>query len=157
MICKKLCSMTIWFWDQIVLSSFCCNKFSISMFPQTFHCFSENCIIINKKKKSFSKSFSVFFFFRSVFISIYVFSQELWYNFTTLWTVFKTDPWFNAYFKFLICTTYSVSSCKLAPSFSAFSIFILSGKNHKFLWCSSKFSRYWTSTSRKSPSCLSPL
>ena len=45
----------------------------------------------------------------------------------------KTNPWFNACFKFLIYTTYSVLSCKLAANFSTFSIFILlckKGKNH---------------------------
>ena len=43
----------------------------------------------------------------------------------------KTNPWFNACFKFLIYTTYSVLSCKLAASFSTFSIFILLRKKDK--------------------------
>ena len=34
----------------------------------------------------------------------------------TLWTFFKTDPWFNAWFKFLMCKTYSSLSCKFATS-----------------------------------------
>ena len=53
---------------------------------------------------------------------------------------------FNACFQFIMCITHSVLSCKLATSFSTFSIFILSGKNDKSLWRFCKFSGYWTST-----------
>ena len=45
-----------------------------------------------------------------------------------LCTFFIGNPWFNACVNFLICITYSVLPCKLAKSFSTFSIFILSCK-----------------------------
>ena len=116
-----------------------------------FHSFSENGII-HKLKKIFFASF-----LRLVFISIYGFSQAFWLNLMTLWTFFKTNPWFNAYFKFLMCITYSVLLCKFATGFSTFSIFILSDKNGQSLWSSCKFFGYWTSTSRKYPPSLSLL
>ena len=48
-----------------------------------------------------------------------------------LWTIFSTDPWLDASFKFLMGITNSVLSCKLARSLSSFQIFILSGKKGK--------------------------
>ena len=87
------------------------------------------------------------FFLRSVFISIYGFIQAFWLNLITLWNFFKNNPWFNACFKFLMCITYPVLSCKLATSFSTFSIYLLSGKNGKSLWSSCNFP--WVSTSKK--------
>ena len=45
--------------------------------------------------------------------------------------------------------TYSVLSCKLVTSFLIFSIFILSGKNGKWLWSSSNFPGYWISNLKK--------
>ena len=70
-------------------------------------------------QKSFSKSCFAFFL-KSVFISIYGFSQIFWLNLITLWTFFETNLWFNACSKFLMCIAYSVLSCKLATSFSTF-------------------------------------
>ena len=49
----------------------------------------------------------------------------------TLCIFFKTNPWFNACFKFLMCITYSSLSCKFVTSFSVFSVFILSGTKGK--------------------------
>ena len=46
----------------------------------------------------------------------------------TLSSIFNTNPWFNACFKFLMCITYSVLSCKLAISFSTFTVSILLGQ-----------------------------
>ena len=89
----------MWFWHQIVSSSFSCDKFYISMLSHIFHSFSKTELLINLKK-SFSKSFFAFFL-RSVFISIYGFSQEFWLNWISLWTFFNTNLWFNACFKFL--------------------------------------------------------
>ena len=45
---------------------------------------------------------------------------------------FQSNLWLHACFKFLMCITYSVLSCKLATSFSTVLIFILPGKklNH---------------------------
>ena len=149
MFCEKLCSMIIWFSHQIVYSSICCDKFKIlvSMFSHVFSRFSKNWIIYQPEKVFVKVIFC--FFLRSVFISIYGFSQLFWLNLVTLWTFFKTNPWFNAYFKFLLCLTYPVLSCKLPTSFSTFLIFILSGKKGKSLWNSCNFSGYWTSTSTK--------
>ena len=118
----------IWFWHQVnfltSLISLCFLTFSI-IFPKTE-------LFINLKKP-FSKSCFAFYL-RSVFISIYGFSQAFWLNLITLWTFFKANPWFNPCFKFLMCRTYSVLSCKLSTSFLTFSIYILSGKNSKSLW-----------------------
>ena len=41
------------------------------------------------------------FFYISILISIYGFSQTFWLNLITLWTFFKSNPWFNACFKFI--------------------------------------------------------
>ena len=103
------------------------------------------------------KTWTYVLYWRSLFLLIYGFNQAFWLNLITLWTFFKTDSWFNAYFKFLWWITYSVLSCKLATSISTFSILILSGKNGKSLWRLRNFSGYWTSTSRKYPLSLSSL
>ena len=73
------------------------------------------------------------------------------------WTFFKTNPWFIACFKFLMWIIYSVLSCKLATSFLAFLIFILSGTNGYLLRNSCNFSGYWISTSKKYSPSLSSL
>ena len=125
-------------------SIFCRGKFNISIFSHIFHSFSKNCILIILEKHFWKLSFA--FFLRSVFISIYGFSQAFWLNLITLWTFSKTNPWFNAYFKFLMCVTYSVLSCKLAACCSTFSIFIISDQNGKSKWSSCGFLKYWTST-----------
>ena len=93
----------------------------ISLFSPISHGYSRNCITHQLEKVFLKVIFC--FFFRSVFISIYGFRQTFWLNFIILWTFFKTNPWFNAYCKFLMCITYSVLSCKLATSFSTFSTF----------------------------------
>ena len=87
--------------------------------------------------------------FYSMFILTYSFRQAFWLNWITVWTFFKTNPWFNACFKFVMCITYWVLLYKLATSFSTLFIFIFSGKNGESLWRLSNFSRSWTSTSRK--------
>ena len=139
---------TKWFDLLSVLISF------ISLCFLTFsRVFSKMALFINLKEY-FSKWFFAFFL-GSVFISLYGFSYTLWLNWITSWTFFKTNPWFNACFKFLTWKTYSVFLCKLGTSFLNFSIFILWSKNGKSLWRSCNFSKYWTSTSRKYPSSLS--
>ena len=143
---KNFVVMIIWYWRQIVSPSFCCDRLNISLSSHIFHEFS--CIISNSNIKSLSKSFCAFFL-RFVFISIYYFNQAFYLNIITLCSLFKTNPWFNACFKFLMCTTYSVLSCKLVTSFWTFSIFILTGKNGKSLWRLCTFSGYSTLTSRK--------
>ena len=132
MFCEKLCSLIIWFLRQIVSSSFCCDNINISIFSHIFHSFSKMALFIN---------WNHFFFLRSVFILIYGFSQAFWLNLITLWAFLKTNPWFNAYFKFLMCITCLILSCKLATRLSTFSVFIFSGKNGKSLWRSCNFSR----------------
>ena len=87
--------------------------------------------------------------FYSVFMLTYSFRQAFWLNWITVWTFFKTNPWFNVCFKILMCIRYWVLLYKLATSFSTLFIFIFSGKNGKSLWRLSNFSRSWTSTSRK--------
>ena len=72
-------------------------------------------------------------------------------------TFFNTNPWFNAFFKSLMCITYLLLSCNLATSFSTFSILILSGKKGKSLQGSCNFSGYWASVSKKYPSSLPSL
>ena len=88
------------------------------MLSHIFDSFSKNGII-HQLKKYFSKSFFAFFL-RSLFISMYGFIQAFWLNLITLRTFFKTNPWFNAYFKFLMCKTYSVLSYKSTTSFWLF-------------------------------------
>ena len=99
-IIEKLCSMIFWLWHQIVSSSFSCHDFYVSVFSNIFRSFSKNSIIPQLKK--------IFFKISLVFIPIYGFSQAFWLNLITLWTFFKTNLFFNACFKFLMCKTYSV-------------------------------------------------
>ena len=65
--------------------------------------FQKTALFINLKK-----SFSIFFGFclSLVFISIYGFSHTFWLSLITLWTSSKTNPWFNACFKFLMWMTF---------------------------------------------------
>ena len=107
-----------------------------------FYVYNET-IIHRRKKKPFLKSFFAFIL-RSVLISIHGFSQAFWLKLMTFWSFFKTNPWFNAYFKCCMCIKYSTLSCKLATSFSTFLNFVLSGKKSKSLWRLCKFSGYWT-------------
>ena len=140
--------MIICFWHQIVSSCFICDKFNISMFSHIFHSFSKNCIIQQLKKDFF---FFFAFFLKYVFMSIYDFSEGFWLNLITLRTIFKSNLWFNACLKFLMCVTRSVLWCRLATTFRLFQSLILSGKNGKSLWISCNFSIYWTSTLTKYP------
>ena len=100
------------------------------MFSHIFRSFSKKWII-HQLKQIFFKII-IIFFLRSVFISIYGFSQGFWLFLITLGTFFKTDSLFNACFKFLMWIPYSVLSCKLATSLLDFSIFNLQVKmvNH---------------------------
>ena len=109
-------------------------------------------LIINLKNL-FLKSFCVFFL-SSVMTLMYGFSHGFWLNLMTLCTFFKTNPWFNDFFKFIMWIPYLIISCKLATSFSDFSIFILSGKRGKWFWTWYKYFGYWISTSRKYPLCF---
>ena len=106
------------------------------MFSHIFYSFSKNWIIHQLQKKS--KSMFAFFL-RSVFISIYGFSQAFWLNLITMGTFFGINPWLKACFWFLMYITYSVLWCKLASSFTTFSIFILSDKDGKSFWNSYSF------------------
>ena len=105
-------------------------------------------------KKYFPKPFLAFFL-SSVFISMYGFYRASWLSLMTLSSIFNTNPWFNACFKFLMCITYSVLSCKLAISFSTFTVSILLGQKGISLRRSCSSSRYSTSSSRKYTSLLS--
>ena len=112
--------------------------------------------VIKKNKKNFFKI--ILFFFSQICVHINIwFQPSILIKFNHSMTFFNTNPWFNSCFKFLMCITYSFWSCKLATSFSTFSKLVLSGKSGKSLWSLCKFSRYWTSTSRKYPSSLSSL
>ena len=132
MFCEKRYNMIIWFLGLIISSSLCRQKFDMSMFSHIFNSFTKNGII-HQLKKIFFKIFV--FFLKSVYISLYGFSLAFWLNLITLWTLFKTNLWFNACFNFLMCITCPVLSCKSAASFSTLSVFILSGKKDKSLWC----------------------
>ena len=88
------------------------------MFSHIFHSFSKDCIIYQLKTIFLKIIFC--FFHRSVFISIYGISKVFWLNLITLLTFFKTNPWFNACFKFFMCITFSVLSYKIATSFWIF-------------------------------------
>ena len=95
------------FWHIKCPSSFCCNKLNIYMFSQNFYLFSKNVIILQLQPLFIKVSFC-FFFLISVFTLIYGFNQGFWLILLTLWFFFKTNPGFNACFKFVICITYSV-------------------------------------------------
>ena len=118
--------MIIWLWQQIFSSAFGCDKFNISLFFHVFHRFSKTAWNINFKKIFFKITFC--FFLRSVFMSIYDFNQVFCQNLTIICKFFKNNPSFNAYFKFLMCITYSVLPWKLATSYLTFLIFMYSGK-----------------------------
>ena len=137
----------ICFWCYLISSLFCCYKVNISM----FHSF---CII-----HQLEKVLKLFFAFclSLVFISRYGFSQAFWLNLITLGTFFKNNPWFKTCLEYLMWMASSDLLCKLVTSFSAFSIFILSGKSSKSLWISSNYPGYWILTSRKYLSLLSSL
>ena len=120
--------MIIWFLYWITLFFFCCDKFNVSMFSHIFHSFFKKGINHQLKKIFFKILFSLFFL-RSVFISIYSFNQAFWLNLITLWTFFKTNPWFNVCFKFLMWITHSVLSWKIATSFSN-CIYLVKMVNH---------------------------
>ena len=67
-------------------------------------------------------------FFSSVFISLYDFNQSFWLKLINLCTFFRTNPWFNACFKFYMWITCFPLSCKLAASFSISSILFFQAK-----------------------------
>ena len=127
--------MIVRFWYQIdkkipkKFFFFDCYKFNV---PMSSYIIIPKTVLFMNLKKSISKSLFAFFL-RSVFITIYGFNQAFKLNLMILCTFFNTYPWFNACFRFLICITYSVLSCKLARSFSNFLIFIVSGKKCKSL------------------------
>ena len=84
----------------------------------------KHCVIHQFEKMLFENHF----YLSSVFISTDDFRQAFWLNLMIRWyTFFNTNPWLSACSKFLICIKYFLL-CKLAISFSTFSIFILSGK-----------------------------
>ena len=67
-------------------------------------------------------------FFSSVFISLCDFNQSFWLKLITRCTSFRTNPWFNACFKFYMWITCFPLSCKLAASFSISSILFFQAK-----------------------------
>ena len=82
------------------------------------------------------KLFFVFFLSFGL-ISICGFNQFFWSNLMTLCTLYDTNLWFDACFKFLMQIKYSSLPWKLSPIFSMFSIFIILGKKGKLLWSKS--------------------
>ena len=116
----------------LLLQVWCFYVFS--HFPSYFPWFNQ--------EMSYSLAWNIFygiifsFFLNLIVILIYGFGQTFRLNLVTWWTFFSTNSRFNAYVKFLIWITYSFLSCKLAASFSTFSIFIFFGKNGKLLWIS---------------------
>ena len=127
--CKKLLSLyqTFSFWHQIVSSFFCCYKFNVPIFLMIFQFFQKMKTACHFEK-FFSKSFSATFL-KSLFVSTYGFRHTFWFNLLTLCTFFNTSPCVKACIQFLISIMYSVLSCKLATSFSTFSIFIFPSRN----------------------------
>ena len=120
--------MIVWFWCQIGFPLSVVTSL-ISLCFLIFFVIFPNAALFIKSKKSFSKSLFAFFL-RSVFTSIYRFTLAFWLNSITLWTFFKINSWFNACFKFFMCITYLVWSCRLATNFSIFSFFLVKMVNH---------------------------
>ena len=110
---EKHCSMKLWYWYKIIPSSFCCDKFNISVFLYfSLFFFSKVALFIN---------------LMFAFISIHGFSQVFWLNLFTLWTYL----WCNVCFKFLLWTSYSIVSCKLTTSqLFQFSFFLIKKVDH---------------------------
>ena len=73
-------------------------------------------------------------FLNLVFMLMYGFNHAFWLNWITLYTFFSINPWFSAYFKVLMWTTYFSFSRMLQTSLLHFLVFSLSGKNGKSIW-----------------------
>ena len=130
--------MMIWFWHQIVFSSFSRKKFNTFIFPLIFYGFSKSHTVHQLKEITFKIIFC-FSFFRSVFISTCGFSQAFWLNSSTLWIFLKLIHDLILALNFFMYITNSILSYKLATTFWIFLILIFT--------CN--FSGYWASTSRK--------
>ena len=87
-------------WKDFMWKTLSLVKSLISLCFLTFFIdFPKSALFINLKKKI---SVSLFvFFLRSVFISIYGFSQAFWLNLITLWICFETYQRFN--FLIILC------------------------------------------------------
>ena len=144
--------MIVWFWLYIIPSCFGCFKRDISMFSHIFHDFSKNCIIYQLEKIFFEIIFCIFYL--AVFIWKCGFNQISWLNRMTLCNVFNNNPWFNDWFKFLLCITL-FSIIQIGYKFLKF--IILSCKKGKSLWSSWNPIGDWISTSTKHPPWLYSL
>ena len=103
---------------------FCYCKFNISMLSYIFHSFSED-RLIHELKNSFQN------YFLQCFLALYLYQYMALPSFLIKASdSFLKNPLFNGCFKFRMFITYSVLSCKLALSFSTFSIFNLLAKKN---------------------------
>ena len=137
---EKFCCTIIWFWSQVICSSFCCYKFDVSILFFVYFTFSivlSNMALFINLKKSFSDSF-----FASVlsllFISMYGFNQSPSLKLITLWTFFKIKPWFKACFKLFMQTTFSHLCWNLVISFLVKAFFLV-----KMVSCHEVYTVHW--------------
>ena len=133
--------MIFWFY-----SCFGCYNLKTFKISYVFLSYPENCVIHQFEKIKFE-----IIFFNSVFILMYGFNLAFCLNLMYLCIFFSINPWLSACFKVLKFTTNPILSYKLATAFSAFSNFVVSGKNGKLLRRWRNFWRHWTSTLRKYP------
>ena len=110
--------MITWFWYQIVSSFIVIIRLMSLYFHILCKIFPKAELFINLKK-SFSKSFKVFF------ISISDFNHTFWWSLMNLCIFFKTSPYVSACFKFLMWIIHSFLTCKLATSFLTCIIFVI--------------------------------
>ena len=89
-------------WDaKKFLLCFVVTGFSGPIFSYNFHGFAKNWIIHQFKEIILKIMFC--FFLSTVFISICDFNHLFWLNLITVLTFFKTNPWFDACFRFFVC------------------------------------------------------
>ena len=101
---KKLCCTKIWLGYKKFLLCSVVTGFSGPVFSYNFHGFAKNWIIHQFKEIILKIMFC--FFLSTVFISIYDFNHLFWLNLITVLIFFKTNPWFDACFRFFICIIY---------------------------------------------------
>ena len=104
--------------------------------------------------KNLFRNHFLYFLSSSVFIWKCGFNQISWLNRMTLCNVFNNNPWFNDWFKFLLCITL-FSIIQIGYKFLKF--IILSCKKGKSLWSSWNPIGDWISTSTKHPPWLYSL
>ena len=141
-ICVLLKDMMVRFWHQMVPSCFGCYKLNISMISYIFHSFPKTALFINLKP--FPKITFCLFFLALYSCQFMILDFMIEFNESMRFS--NTDPWFSAYFKFLMLIKYSFLIMEIGHKFFQLfqsSFFWLKMVNqlqenilHCFLYCS---------------------